>query len=312
MRLDSFISDLLYRYDCVTIPELGAFVTNKVSAKIHSSTNSFYPPKKVLTFNEQIKNNDGLLANYLAEVEKIPYEVAAHKIERQVKEIKSFLTQGEVIVLQHIGELKLNSEGRILFEPSQHVNYLTDAFGLAQFTSADIKREVYKAEVEAIEKVIPIAVSTEKRRSRSYLKYAAIAVLGLAVAGAVYTHQYVNNIEEHNVAAQEQAHEQVDKKVQEATFVISNPLPVATLTLNKQSGNYHIVAGAFRVEENSDKKVQQLIEAGFKARKIGVNKYGLHEVVYGSYSDRIEALNTLRSIRATHNKEAWLLVKQLD
>lgn len=63
-----------------------------------------------------------------------------------------------------------------------------------------------------LENVIPIAVSTEKRRSRSYLKYAAIAVLGLAIAGAVYTNQYVNTIEEHNIAAQEQAHEHVDKK----------------------------------------------------------------------------------------------------
>lgn len=312
MQLDSYISDLLYRYDCVTVPDLGAFVTSKVSAKLHKGANTFYPPKKIISFNEQIKNNDGLLVNYFSEVEKIPFEVGVQKIEKQVKVIKSFLAQGEVINLQDVGELKLNAEGRILFEPSQHVNYLTDAFGLSYFTSNHIVREVYKEEAEALEKVIPIAVTPEKRKNRSYLKYAALAILGLAVAGAVYTNQYVNTIEEHNVTAQEQAHEQVDKKVQEATFVISNPLPVATLTLNKQSGNYHIVAGAFRIEENSDKKVQQLIDAGFKARKIGVNKYGLHEVVYSSYIDRIEALNTLRSIRATHNKEAWLLVKELD
>lgn len=312
MRLDNYISDLLYRYDCVTIPDLGAFVTNSVSAKVHGSTHTFYPPKKIITFNEQIKTNDGLLVNYFSEIEKVPFEVGAHKIEKQVKVIKSFLAQGEVINLQDIGELKLNTEGRILFEPSQHVNYLTDSFGLSHFTSSNVAREVYKEEAEALEKVIPIALTPEKRKNRSYLKYAAIAVLGLAVAGAVYTNQYLNKVEQHNVAAQEQAHEQVDKTVQEATFVISNPLPVATLKLNKQSGPYHIVAGAFRVEENSDKKVQQLIDAGFKARKIGVNKYGLHEVVYDSYADRIEALKALRTVRATHNKEAWLLVKQLD
>jgi hypothetical protein len=312
MRLDSYISDLLYRYDCVTIPDLGAFVTNRVSAKVHSSTNTFYPPKKVITFNEQIKTNDGLLVNYFSEVEKIPFEVGAQKIEKQVKVIKSFLAQGEVINLQDIGELKLNAEGRMLFEPSQHVNYLTDAFGLSHFTSSSISREVYKEEAEALEKVIPIAVTPEKRNNKSYLKYAAIAVISLAIAGTVYTNRYFNQVEQHNVAAQEQAHEQVDKTVQEATFVISNPLPVATLKLNKQTGPYHIVAGAFRVEQNSDKKVQQLIDAGFKARKIGVNKYGLHEVVYESYTDRLEALNALRNIRNTHNKEAWLLVKNLD
>jgi hypothetical protein len=61
MQLETYISDLLYRYDCVTIPGFGAFLTQRVSAKIHESTHTFYPPKK-----------DGLLANYIAEVEKIP------------------------------------------------------------------------------------------------------------------------------------------------------------------------------------------------------------------------------------------------
>jgi len=70
MQLETYISDLLYRYDCVTVPELGAFLTNRVSAKVHESTHTFYPPKKLLSFNEQLQNNDGLLANYIAEVEK--------------------------------------------------------------------------------------------------------------------------------------------------------------------------------------------------------------------------------------------------
>jgi hypothetical protein len=100
--------------------------------------------------------------------------------------------------------------------------------------------------------------------------------------------------------------------LQEATFVINSPLAAATLQVEKLIGNYHIVAGAFRVEANSDKKVQQLKDKGFKARKIGVNRYGLHEVVYSSHTDRVEALNTLRTIKRTHNRDAWLLVKALD
>jgi len=99
--------------------------------------------------------------------------------------------------------------------------------------------------------------------------------------------------------------------VQEATFVIENPLPAATLNVEKQTGNYHIVAGAYRVEENSAKKVDQLTELGYKARMIGVNKYGLHEVVYGSYQTADEALTALRQIRRENNTSAWLMVKEL-
>jgi cell division protein FtsN len=103
----------------------------------------------------------------------------------------------------------------------------------------------------------------------------------------------------------------LDTKIQEATFSL-NPLPAITLNVTKQTGKYHIVAGAFRVEENCDKKIRQLKSEGFSARKIGVNKYGLHQVAYSSYADRFDALEALRNIKKTHNTEAWLLVQKLD
>lgn len=313
MQLETYISDLLYRYDCVIVPEFGAFLTQRVSAKIHDTTHAFYPPKKVLSFNEQLQTNDGLLANYIAAVEKLPYEVALSKITKHVKSIKSYLVEGETIALEHIGELLLNTEGKINFEPSHHINYLTDSFGLSQFTSENVSREVYKKEAEAIEDAIPLTITPEKRKSRPYLKYAAIALIALTVGSLTASRYYSNQIEVHNQLAQEKANEQLDAKVQEATFIIDNPLPAATLSVEqKQIGNYHIVAGAFRVEANSDKKVSQLRTNGYKARKIGANKYGLHQVVYASFEDRVDALEALRKIKREHNRDAWLLVKALD
>lgn len=313
MQLETYISDLLYRYDCVTVPNFGAFLTHRVSAKIHESTHAFYPPKKVLSFNEQLQNNDGLLANYIADIEKVPYEVAVEKVAKHVKSIKSYLVEGETIAFQNIGELLLNNEGKINFEPSLHINYLTDAFGLSQFTSGDITREIYKEETEAIEEVIPLTITPEKRKSRPYLKYAAIALIALTIGSFTASKYYANQVESHNLLAQEEANEQLEVKVQEATFIIDNPLPAATLSVEqKPIGNYHIVAGAFRIEANSDKKVNQLRAQGYKARKIGANKYGLHQVVYASFSDRLEALQALRQVKREHNRDAWLLVKALD
>ena len=84
MQLETYISDLLYRYECVTVPEFGSFLTQRVSAKIHETTHAFYPPKKVLSFNEQINQNDGLLARYIADVEKVPFETATKTIKKRV------------------------------------------------------------------------------------------------------------------------------------------------------------------------------------------------------------------------------------
>ena len=312
MQLETYISDLLYRYECVTVPEFGAFLTQRVPASINDASNAFYPPKKTLSFNEQIQTNDGLLAHYIADVEKIPFEVASEKIQKRVKILKSLLTQGETVTFTNIGDLTFNNEGKILFEPSYSLNYLTDAFGLSEFVSPAVTREVYKETAETLEKKIPITFTPEKRKPFGYLKYAAVAVLALTFGGFVASNYYANQIKAHNQLAQEKAFQKLDNKIQEATFVIDNPLPTVTFNVKKQTGNYHIVAGAFRVEENCDKKIEQLKAEGYKARKIGVNKYGLHEVVYASYQTGEEALVALHKIRKTSNKDAWLLVKKLD
>ena len=70
MNIEHYISQLLYRYQCVTVPGFGAFLTEIQSAQWVESANSFYPPKKLISFNTNIKNNDGLLANHIARAEK--------------------------------------------------------------------------------------------------------------------------------------------------------------------------------------------------------------------------------------------------
>ena len=191
MQLETYISDLLYRYECVTIPEFGAFLTQRVSATIDDASNSFHAPKKVVSFNEQIQKNDGLLAHYIADVEKISFEVANKKITKRVKLLKSYLTQGETLTFKNIGEIVFNNEGKILFEPRYHLNYLTDSFGLSQFVSPTVNREVYKETAKTIEKVIPIAVTPEKRQSKPYLKYAAVALIALTLGGFGASKYYV-------------------------------------------------------------------------------------------------------------------------
>ena len=312
MQLETYISDLLYRYECVVIPDFGAFLTQRESAKIHESTNAFYPPKKVLSFNEQIQKNDGLLVHYISDVEKIPFETALNKIQKRIKSLKSYLIQGETLTFDNIGDIFLSKDGKIQFEPSYHLNYLTDSFGLSQFVSPDVTREVYKEEVEAIEEAVPLMITPEERRERPYLRYAAVALIALTIGGLGVSKFYVDQIENHNQLAQEQANKELESRIQEATFIIDNPLPAITLNVAKQEGRYHIVAGAFRIEQNSFKKVKQLQKLGYNARKIGVNKYGLHEVVYESFEDRVEALRTLRKIRYNHNNAAWLLIKELN
>ena len=84
MNLEHYISQLLYRYQCVTIPGFGAFLTDIQSAQWNEVSNGFYPPKKLISFNAYLKNNDGLLANHIAQTEKTSYEYAVSAIQYEV------------------------------------------------------------------------------------------------------------------------------------------------------------------------------------------------------------------------------------
>ena len=311
MQLSQYISDLLYRYECVTLPNFGAFLSHPISARINEGTSSFYPQQKQLSFNVQLKSNDGLLASYISDVENISFEVAARKIENQVSQLKLRLEKGETVEFKHIGELISSDEGNLSFIPSDNLNYMTEAFGLASFVSPSVERQAHQEVVQKLESRGAIALTPKRRKSALYMKYAAIAVLALGLAGSIGSNLYLTQIEVQNNLALDTANTTLENKIQEATFVIDNPLPAVMVNLKKQNGDFHVVAGAFRVKANSEKKLQQLKTLGFSARLIGVNRYGLHQVVYESFETRKDAERALFKIRKTQDRAAWLLIKNI-
>lgn len=307
MRIENYISDLLYRYECVIVPGFGAFLTHKKSSSVHHSTNAFYPPSKIISFNEQLNTNDGLLPRYIASVENISFEQALDKLEQLVDFWKSQLLKGEEINLKNIGAFKYTPEAKIQFEPSYHLNYYTPSFGLGSFVAPLISREVLKEEVEEIEEKIPVLFTPEKRRRKPYLRYAAIALIAISLGttGFIFFQQYKN---EQLQLAEEEAVEKVEQTIQRATFFDAEPvlLPSVKLKVTKEFAKYHIIAGAFRIEANAIKKVKQLQNKGFEAQQIGVNRYGLHQVSYGGFNDVSNALQFLREVRNNESSEAWL------
>lgn len=311
MQLTTYITDLLYRYECVIIPGFGAFLTRSKSAYIDASSNTFHPPSKVVSFNKQLQANDGLFANYIASVEKCSYETAVQQIRKFTAQISKELSEGKKISFKNIGEFSLNEEKSLQFAPLEQQNFNASAFGLSSFTSPKINREVYKETVEALEKKAPIVFTPETRVAKPYLKYAAIAVIAISAIGFGSLRLYENQVQKFNYAERQKANSLIDNQIQEATFVIENPLPVLSLQLPKHSGMYHIVAGAFRIEENADKKIDQLREKGYSPLKMDT-RYGLHQVLYSSFEDRKEALSELYKIKRTENTDAWLLVQDIQ
>jgi len=310
MRIEFYLSQLLYRHQCVTIPGFGAFLTEIKSAKIDEVTHAFYPPKKMISFNHHLKNNDGLLANHISLLEGCSYIDAVSKIEQEVKLWQKDLTKKLNIELKNIGSLELNSESNIVFNPLDTFNYLTDAFGLYTFISTEVKREVYKKEVEAIEEFTPI-IFTQERRSSPWLKYAAVFIVGFGLIGVIGNKWQKDNVAEKTLMVEKSVQQKVQNKIQEATFFIETPLPLVTLTINEitNKNNYHIVAGVFRNEQNAFKINEALKKLGYNSRKFPKNKYGLHPVIYQSYPSDAAAQKDLEKIKSTHNSDAWIFIQ---
>ncbi|CAM2872623.1 HU domain-containing protein [Flavobacterium frigoris] len=311
MNIEPYITQLLYRYQCVTVPGFGAFLTEIQSAKWVESANSFFPPKKMISFNANLKNNDGLLANHIAQAEKTSYDYAVSAIQYQVVNWKKALETNGSFSIKNIGDISLNADNNIVFKPLDQTNYLTSSFGLSAFVSPVVKREIFEQKIEALEENTVITLDTEERSGRSYLQYAAIFVLGLGLTATVGYSVYQNQINSETVLVETAVQKQVNTKIQEATFFIKSPMPAVTLSIKESKMSYHIMAGAFREEANADKIFKRLSNQGYKARRIGINKYGLYPVLYGSYATFAEADKAKKEIQKNDNPEAWLLIESL-
>ena len=315
MNIESYIAQLLYRYQCVTVPGFGAFLTEIQSAQLIENSHSFFPPKKVISFNVHLKNNDGLLANHIAQAEKSSYEYAVSAIQFEVHNWKKALQENGYFAIKNVGNFSFNNDKNLVFTPYDQTNYLTNSFGLSAFVSPMVKKEQFEQKIEALEENIEetevISLIPERRRTSAYLKYAAVFVLGLGLTGAIGYPVYQQHIANETIIVEKSVQKQVQNKIQEATFFIENPVPAVTLSIKESKMSYHIMAGAFRDERNAQKIFEKLSSQGYKARRIPENKYGLFPVLYGSYATFAEAEKAKQEIRNTVNPDAWILIESL-
>ena len=291
MNLDKYIEDLLYRNECVVIPNFGAFITSVNSANLNNE-GVFTPPSKSISFNKKIKKNDGVLANYIAELNDISFDEAMKLIKLNVSNFNNDILNKKDIVFSKVGVISIK-EGLTEFTSYTNINYLKDSFGLSSVSSSFIKRN---------KKKVPFS---------NFSKYAAALIVGLLISSFVYNNE-LNKIAQKNIIAYQQADLLIEKEIQKATFVIENPLPLVKMIVKENIGGFHVVAGSFSVEENSFTRLKQLKNKGYKARKIGQNKFGLFQVAYSSFHTRSDADMALEQIRIFDNKAAWILNKEIN
>lgn len=131
MKIDQYISELLYEHDCVVVPSFGGFVTNPAPSRLERAKHRISPPRKEISFNANLTKNDGLLTTHIAKIKSINYDEAVAFIRQAVLVWNDDLNNIGRVDVENVGILyKTKGSNNIRFEPDNVVNYLLDSFGL--------------------------------------------------------------------------------------------------------------------------------------------------------------------------------------
>ena len=143
------ISELLFVRDTVVVPGLGAFVKKPVSAKVNPVANYFAMPSSEISFDANLREDNDLVVNYIAEKNNVPKDEARRLMAMFVSDCFSTLKQGKKVPLKQIGTLYYDWADDLVFEQDKTLNYNADTFGLCDFSPEPVMRSKTKDEIKA-------------------------------------------------------------------------------------------------------------------------------------------------------------------
>ena len=305
MQLSKAINSLLYTNDCVTVPGFGSFIVNKFSSVYDEKNGKFYPPSRRVSFNSKIKNNDGLLANFISNEDGIDFSVAVKNIHNEVINWKKKLNK-EPLVLNNIGELSYNSDENIVFSPDLDSNHFLGSFGLPSIYYKKQPDLVSTYNESTLKKYNDLKVNSSNPRVPDFVKYAAALVIIISTTFFLSKEYEEYNIQNQLILEQENRQKTI-QRVESAVFDFGS-IPAIELEIKVQPNKFHIIAGAFGVKSNADKLYNNLLSKGYNPTKLPLNDKGLIPISFDNFSNRKEAVIALRQLQMSENKDAWIFV----
>lgn len=303
--IETYIAELLYKFDTVILPGFGAFILKSIPAKVQIVENKISPPVKIITFNPSIINNDGILANYLSDKNRISFIEANHQILSFVNEINKTLIEKKEIIFPKIGRFSLSSiNAEKAFHPDTSVNYNPDTCLLNEIIAKPIIRDEVKIKLQ---QQFSKGTNTPKKQI-NFLKVALWILLFIFLTGAsiIYLQVYKTSEKKSGLSI---------ALKEKNTIIKFSKLPISkdtseqsNIVLTTSTGDkYYIISGSFKIKENAEKFANVLKKKEYNPEVIYISEEALYAVSYYSFKSKEEALKQLSKINLYENKDAWIL-----
>ncbi len=181
------IKEQLFHNNYLVLPGFGGFVLKHSPAHYTASATALMPPSKTVSFNSQLKINDGVMTLWLQEKLKIDSAAALASLQEFGTYCHSVLQSRRRLNIDGIGFFYLDFENNICFEPQADMNFMTESFGLSPLYLKELPAhaELPKQETVFIERK---AVETPEHQvtvkpKRTVRRFVVPAIAGLAVIG---------------------------------------------------------------------------------------------------------------------------------
>jgi nucleoid DNA-binding protein len=305
MGIASYIADLLEENEMVIIPGVGAFVSDYQPARFDENGVFLLPPDRMVSFNPDIRTDDGVLLNYLVQRFKVTTPQAHKLLDQFTDDLEYRLYSGEPVALENIGVLT-KSGNRILFEAERKKFSHSGAFGMSPVAArpAGTNRDQQPGTNTISEKP-----NVKKRNTR------ILALIGLVVV-AVLTIWYLSRTLPGHP----------DKTTIESVAGAGNTpgtIPIVPedslsggsnrdTTENdikmtvKEAGLYYLIGGSFKSQVNADECIIEMSGKGYQPVSLG-RKGQFYLVALESFKSENEALKALnRLTRENPEGGFWL------
>ncbi len=328
------IINLLLDNDCVVVPGFGGFVAQYSSAKLDESTGFFSPPSKQVLFNKNLINNDGLLANKVAQVNNLSYKEANDLIIKKVKLLNLELQSKKQVNIKELGLVYLKND--IVKFKQNSENILSESYGL---TAVNIK-EFQRYNSEESSKTISINTSQTTNFGKWWIAAAIVPIVFYSAWLPLKTNLFTKNetfsYSDLNPFTFKKVKQTFPENLIDSDIEIINDdinssstktiTPSAQLNnlenpnkpvnssveesavTTKVSKRFHLIVGCFSSKKNANNLVLKLRKSGENALELDIHK-NLHRVSIASFSSKKEAIKYKKQLKKNHRISSWVLRK---